>query len=265
MVTSFCIGVPASAHPFLKNPKKEKAYYEAFFVGLMDGDGSIQVNHWRQKVFQYRMVIKLKNTTANVQMLQQLKVYLGIGHVVVSKNKAFVLWIEKSQKKMVCILALFEKYPPMTTRLNLQLVFFKKWLQSPEDKKQITEYLTGREYKYKERPALMQTLSSVSLETLDYFPGWFSGFVEAEGCFSLRRKSTGFVSFSIGQRHDDYLLWAIHRFLGAQNKVRYLPSTNFYVLEVYRKSVLCFLKTHFIHYPLLGEKKLHFETFEKKI
>ena len=72
----------------------------------------------------------------------------------------------------------------------------------------------------------MQTLSSVSLETLDYFPGWFSGFVEAEGCFSLRRKSTGFVSFSIGQRHDDYLLWAIHRFLGAQNKVRYLPSTN---------------------------------------
>jgi hypothetical protein len=40
--------------------------YSRFWVGLMDGDGSIQVNHWRNKVLQFRFVIKLKNTQANV-------------------------------------------------------------------------------------------------------------------------------------------------------------------------------------------------------
>ena len=28
-----------------------------FWVGLMDGDGSIQVNHWRKLSLQYRLVI----------------------------------------------------------------------------------------------------------------------------------------------------------------------------------------------------------------
>jgi hypothetical protein len=27
-----------------------------FWVGLMDGDGSIQVNHWRNQSLQYRLV-----------------------------------------------------------------------------------------------------------------------------------------------------------------------------------------------------------------
>jgi hypothetical protein len=35
----------------------------------MDGDGSILVNHWRNKYLQFRFVIQLKNTTANVDML----------------------------------------------------------------------------------------------------------------------------------------------------------------------------------------------------
>jgi hypothetical protein len=40
--------------------------YGRFWVGLMDGDGSIQVNHWRNKVLQFRFIIKLKNKPANV-------------------------------------------------------------------------------------------------------------------------------------------------------------------------------------------------------
>lgn len=254
--TSLCAGV------LVNTPEKEKAYYEAFFVGLMDGDGSVQVNHWRQKVFQYRMVLKLKNTEANFQMLQHLKICLGIGRVVISKNKGFVLWVENHQNKIKCILDLFEKYPPLTTRLILQVRFFKKWMKSPGESKQIKDYLTCREHKYKERATLIQAMNSESLETLSYFPGWFSGFVEAEGCFTLREKSMGSVSFSVGQRDDSYLLWAIHRFLGAHNKVRYMPKTHFYLLEVYRKSVLLSLKIHFTRYPLLGEKKHSYQAFE---
>ena len=39
-------------------------YIKMFWVGLMDGDGSIQVNHWREKSLQYRLVIKLSNITS---------------------------------------------------------------------------------------------------------------------------------------------------------------------------------------------------------
>ena len=101
---------PLSAVNKCSFPKKPKTYYQSFWVGLMDGDGSIQVNHWRQKNFQFRAVTKLKNTEANVQILQQLTFYLDFGRVVVSKDKAFVLWVENRQHKLYLMLALFEKY-----------------------------------------------------------------------------------------------------------------------------------------------------------
>lgn len=40
---------------------KIKDFIKKYFVGLFEGDGSIQVNHWRKKNLQYRLVIKLKN------------------------------------------------------------------------------------------------------------------------------------------------------------------------------------------------------------
>jgi hypothetical protein len=254
---------PVGKEVFIQKEEKEKAYYESFFVGLIDGDGSIQVNHWRQQSLQFCIVIKLKNTEANFLILQQLKNCLDIGNVVVSKNKAFVLWVENHRNKMQPILTILEKYPPLTTRLRLQVQFFKKWFHFPKKLQDISVYLTSRDSKYAQRAEFMKTLSSQSLETLEYFPGWFSGFVEAEGCFTVCQNSPGYKSFSIGQKDDGYLLLAIHRFVGAQNKVRHLPETNFYLLEVYRRSVLVFLQNHFSQYPLLGEKKLQYAIFNQ--
>ena len=37
-------------------------YIKIFWVGLIDGDGSIQVNHWRKKYLQFRLVIKSKDS-----------------------------------------------------------------------------------------------------------------------------------------------------------------------------------------------------------
>ena len=48
----------------------------------MDGEGSIQVNHWRHKNLQYRLVIKLKNTPANARMFALFVVYIcGCVHI----------------------------------------------------------------------------------------------------------------------------------------------------------------------------------------
>ena len=45
-----------------------------------------------------------------------------------------------------------------------------------------------------------------------YFDKWLAGFVEAEGCFSSRK--AGNFSFSIAQKFDYYLIYAIRNFYG---------------------------------------------------
>ena len=68
---------------------------EQFWVGLMEGDGSIQVNHWRNKLLQYRLIIKLKNTLANEKMLKVISKKIG-GNVKISLDKENVIWVENT-------------------------------------------------------------------------------------------------------------------------------------------------------------------------
>lgn len=91
-------------------------FFKRFFVGLMDGDGSIQVNHWHFKILQFRFVIKLKNTKRNVEMLKKISKTLGIGNVIVQKKGDFVLLVENHPQKINKILDIFEEFPPLTSR-----------------------------------------------------------------------------------------------------------------------------------------------------
>lgn len=97
----------------------------------MDGDGSIQVNHRRKSVLQYRLVIKLKNTESNRIMLKTLSSFIG-GHVVIQtiKKYEYVVWVENHQKKIVHMIKIFDLYPPLTTRLQCQLDFIVSCLIS---------------------------------------------------------------------------------------------------------------------------------------
>lgn len=70
--------------------KKDPEYIKKFWVGLMDGDGSIQVNHWRKKCIQYRLIIKLKYCSENLFMLNLICKNIG-GKVRIIKNNEFVI------------------------------------------------------------------------------------------------------------------------------------------------------------------------------
>lgn len=64
-----------------------KDQLDAFTVGLIDGDGSLQVNHWRSKLLQFRLVIKLADKPLNYEMLCQLaSVYGGHARCVTGKH-----------------------------------------------------------------------------------------------------------------------------------------------------------------------------------
>lgn len=278
---------------------KDPSYLKKYWVGLMDGDGSIQVNHWRKKTLQYRLVIKLKNCTENVSMLNKISSEIGGKVNIVSKNK-FVIWVVNSKKNILKIITIFNTYPPLTSRLRAQLIFMLecvkrndvKWYLNSRDNKYnavsspkpnlplFTVPKAGREgkgkgYKLNLEYEFIPSIDGVkvdyskedayySVKSLCYYNEWLSGFTEAEGCFSIRQNNNH--SFSIGQNNDKYLIDAIKSHFKIQSLTRHSDKNkSFWVIETYRKSTLHNIIKHFSTYPLLGEKAISFNKFKDVI
>jgi len=228
--------------------KKDPHYIYKFWVGLMDGDGSIQVNHWRHKSLQYRLVIKLKYYIENLSMLNLIKYHIG-GFVKVIEDDKFIIWVVNDRKQIQRIIEIFVSYPPLTSRLRAQLAFMLECFQQNN----VVWYLNARSKKY-----LNLNLDIVKIDN-NYFNAWLSGFIEAEGCFSIREKSNNH-SFSIGQNNDKYILEAIKNHFNIKNEIREIKNKIWFV-EIYRKLTLIKIINHCINYPLLGEKILSFTKF----
>lgn len=129
----------------------------------------------------------------------------------------------------------------------MQLEFFRQHFYE----KDVFAYLEKRNLKYQNRKNVEQQLQRKNVLTLAYFPQWLSGFIEREGCFCVNKNNR--PSFSIGQKHDLYLIEAIQHFLGNTSKI-ISKKENFYCIHVYRRAVFMILSLHFEKFPLLGEK-----------
>lgn len=241
------------ANDFLyKNHYNE--YIKMFWVGLMDGDGSIQVNHLRSKYLQYRLIIKLSNLPSNYKMLIEIAKVIGGTVRIPSKGlfKQDVIWTVDSKKEIIKIIKIFDIYPVLTSRKLCQLAFLKSCLIDNS----VDTYLLRRNLKYSKQEAIIS--SNTNFEIPNYFQAWLSGFIEAEGCFSTRKSNAH--SFSIGQNDDVYLIKAIKQYFEATNTIRN-SYANFYSLEIYKKQVLEKIIAHCNNYPLLGEKSESLKKF----
>lgn len=242
----------------------------------MDGDGSIQVNHWRKKSLQYRLVIKLSNLESNVKMLTLIQNHFK-GYVRITPDKNFVVWTLDYKQDIINAIKVFDKYPPLTSRLTCGLSFLKYCLINND----VETYLSTRNNKYSNQSKIIQdnankfNFSALYSETspghslqhplaggnLEYFNSWLSGFIEAEGCFSIRKSKNS--SFSISQKNDLYILNLIKSYLGASNKIRTsVKNKEIYSLEIYKKETLLKVINHCEVYPLLGAKYDSFLKFK---
>ena len=102
---------------------KQKLDPLAFFLGLLEGDGSIQVNHWKKRILQYRIIIKLKFTHANYHMLSELKHSLPCMNLHVRNN--YVLLVEDDQRKLKALISLIDKYGLLLHKTQKRYAFFK--------------------------------------------------------------------------------------------------------------------------------------------
>ena len=123
--------------------KKDPHYIQKFWVGLMDGDGSIQVNHWRFKSLQYRLIIKLKYCAENLTMLNLIASNIGGNVRIIGKNE-YVIWVVNDRKQILKIITIFISYPPLTSRLRAQLAFMLECFE----RNNVEWYLSARDKKY---------------------------------------------------------------------------------------------------------------------
>lgn len=231
-------------------------YYYKYWVGLLDGCGEIQVNHWRYEFLQYRILIRLKYNKENEEMLNLLKKYVR-GYVSRDpKNSNYILWYEIGTKKIQRnLLPLLKRYNPLTDRLYLQYLFLLHCMNHQS----IPLYLQERSFKYM-IPLINR--SSEEINNSFYFSTWISGYLEAIGTFILRENSSKAISLLIKEKNEYNLLFAIKLYFGFPNKVRALRN-GFFELEASNKFYLNRIVNQGVEFPFLGFKKLSFEKFEE--
>lgn len=222
----------------------------AYWVGLLDGDGSIQINHCNKKYLQYRLVIKLKNLQENEEMLRKIGKYIG-GRVL--KDNEIVRWIEDDKERIKKILDILEEFPPLTNRLRCQINFMKECFKHGN----VEKYLKERGDKYFN---YIEILDLTTLTLPAYFPYWLSGFIEAESCFNIR--SNNKMSFSIGKKDDKKIIEVIKKYFDIKNKIL-IKKNNLFLLEVYNKSSLLNIINHCTSFSLIGYKNTSFIKFKE--
>lgn len=186
-------------------------------------------------------------------MLEHIASVYG-GQVLIETVKSTgyqtVKWvINDSNRIRNTIIPLLTTFPPLTTRMQLQLAFVIKALAGMT----MDEYFAARTLKYSTRPMLI----SHPLSTLPcYFNAWLSGFIEAEGSFAIRSGSLGF-SFSTGQLNDQYLMRIILDFFNQSNLAIQRKEGNnypFFFIEIASIRGVTAVIKHLLDYPLQGYK-----------
>lgn len=226
-----------------------------FFIGLLEGNGSIQVNHSRSSSLQFRIIIKLKNLSSNYKMLLLIAKTLGGSVLRTNKNK-FVIWVINDKNKIKEFIKIFNGYPLLTGRKICQLKFLKKMLTHSNT----DIYLKERANKYDELDNIIKSQPFKKVLEDEYFKMWLAGFIEAEGSFNIRKNKNH--SFSISQKLEGPLFQTIKSTLNISNKLRVIKG-DCYLLEVYKLETLLHIYSFLDKYPLLGEKKESYDKFYK--
>ena len=197
---------------------ESKTYIEQFFVGLLEGDGTIttNLNSNKSNSIIIRIIISLKNLPENVIMLDKIKQTVG-GRTAIERKNSYVTWIASNKNDLVKIWAILAKYPLLTARKQCQLDFAKNCLLN----KDIVNFLDNRRDKYSNKENLLRDLSKQNKLPV-YFAPWLSGFIEAEGNFNLVFNEKGHLrksSFSIGQNDELHIFNWINIYFNSKNVI----------------------------------------------
>ncbi len=246
---------------------QDKTYLEQFFVGLLEGDGTItsNLNSNKSNNIIIRIVISLKNMPENVVMLNKIKLTIG-GRVVIERNNSYVTWIASNKNDLAKVFVILAKYPLLTARKQCQLEFVKNCLLD----KDIANFIENRNNKYKDKHILLENyaLQENLIKLPLYFSPWLSGFIEAEGNFHLLFNGKNALrgsKFTIGQNDEIHILNWIKLYFKSSNGITKNKKSNgdfeYFRLSLYNAESRKNIFDHFNIYPLLGYKTVSYSKW----
>jgi len=252
--------VPDNIKKFLseKSDLEFTNYIEQFFVGLLEGDGTITVDHISNKRKRVRIFIALKNLTENRYMLDLIVKNIG-GRVAIERNDNYVTWYATSKTDLAKVFSILAIYPLLSTRKQCQLDFAKDFINLAKDISK-EDFIHLRSNKYNNQKAMLDwKIKNFVLPS--YFPAWLSGFIESEGHFKLVKYSNNTIKssrFIIGQNNEKHLLKAILTYFKNENKTISTSlnkeGVTHYKIHLSGKEFRELLTSHFNSSPLLGDK-----------
>lgn len=195
-------------------------------------------------------------------MLSKIKDTIG-GRVVIERKQQYVTWIASNKNDLTKVFLVLAKYPLLTARKQCQLEFVKNCLLE----KNISNFLVDRNNKYKNKKVLLQEF--FKLQPPLYFAPWLSGFIEAEGNFSLVFNEKGSLrksAFTIGQNDELHIIKWMQNYFNSENailkdKAKANGNFEYYRLHLYNAESRKLIFEHFNKYPLLGYKKVSYLKF----
>ncbi len=242
----------------------KKDYIEKFFVGLLDAEGSFQVNHWRKKELKFQIIIRKQYTYCNYMLMLLIKKNIG-GKIHNLKKKSLIIWVITRKRDFSNIFNLIKKYPLLTSQRTLQLIFFKDMLLYTKNNKlklNFDDYLTKRSLKYNNQAFIINNNSLKNVQLLDYFKPWLSGFIESKGIFEIQ--SNDHCAFSLSHELDYFILAELKTYLNSSVKIGHKIHKNLYFFKTFNKQTLEALYLHINQFPLLGQNYQNF-ILQKKI
>lgn len=243
--------------------ESSQEYIQAFWVGLLEGDGTITVSKNKSsKTLKVRIVISLLNFKENLEMLNLILKYMG-GRVVIERNNRYVTWIASNKSDLIKAFKVLDKYPLLTSRKQYQLKFALSCLSNPD----MFNYRNNK-YDFENSEGVL-IVSDCDL--IPYFKPWLSGFIEAEGSFSLILNDSGCphikkCKFSIGQNTDRFILDLIKQYFHCTHvitidKPKHDSKFKHYRMSLSGSNFRAKLIQHLNVHPLLGYKKVSYEKW----
>ena len=267
-LSTFLVGMRklASLH---KNEFELTNYIEQFFVGLLEGDGSITVDYMSDRNKRVRIFISLKNLEENRFMLDLIVKYIG-GRVSIERGNSYVTWYATNKTDLAKVFAILAKYPLLTTKKQCQLEFAKNYIINSKIDISKEEFHNLRDNKYKNQEVRLENYDK-NLNLPSYFPAWFSGFSEAEGHFKLVKSANNTIKssqFVIGQMYEKHILKAILIYFDCvDKKISFIINKEnviYYKIHLGGKDFRSLLVSHFNSYPLLGDKYTKYRDWISK-
>jgi len=266
-VKMFLNTVLVKEYSSLERPKENDIQFNQWLVGFTDGDGCFSIPKCGKY---YQLQYSLSQSYYNIRILYYVKSKLGYGGVSkYEKNQIAHFRISDRKGLANVIFPIFDQFPLRTSKYYYYIKFKKAYeiLENPslntEQKNNWIESLLNESLPVDYiSPAINKLNPSIS----SYFDidaaitdNWLTGFVEAEGCFSIYSDGGYFyIEFSLSQKLDIILLELIRRKLHIPGKIVKYSYIN--VLKTKNKRAINNIKDKF-EGKMKGIKSLVFKLW----